>query len=389
MGSAGMTKSLGGVLNLNARQFVSGTTYVNGGTLRLKAGEVNTLLPNNNLAVNFGGTVDLNGGAQFVGSLYSIGSAANEDEQGGTVTNQGASQATLVTNANGSFGGVVSSDVYLAKVGTNGLGLHYPQTYTGGTLVAGGSLTLTDDGSILNSSSLTVLFGQLSLTNNNLKDVPDRLGDSIPIMLGGGILFHQGRAQMDSTERVGAITLAGGYNAVLSSQGGSGTSGTGINSSQLTVASLARSDSSSVVRFNTYGGFGGTDGGNNRILFTSAPALTNGLIGPWAVVDREFASYDPTLGVGPLNSAGFPGYSGATLNSAGPNDNVRHTAGRDVRPQRRYHDRHVELPAPERGQQHRPRRSQADGPGRRPAFRAGDQRCHLLRGQRPGHRGPA
>jgi autotransporter-associated beta strand protein len=323
--TGGMIKSLGGVLNLNARQFVSGTTFVNGGTLRLQAGAVNTLLPNNALAVNFGGTVDLNGGAQFVGSLYSIGSAASEDEQGGTVTNQAGSQATLVTNANGSFGGVVSADVYLAKVGTNGLNLLYPQTYTGGTLIAGGSLTLTDDGSILNSASVAVRFGQLSLTNTNLKDVPNRLGDAIPITLTGGIIFHSGRAQMDSAETIGAVTLAGGYNALLSSQGGSGTSGTGINSAQLTIASLARTDASAVVRFNTYGGLGGTDAGNNRILFTTAPALTNGIIGPWAVVDREFASYDAALGVGPLNSAGFPGYSGATLNSAGPNDNVRHT----------------------------------------------------------------
>ena len=78
-------------------------------------------------------------------------------------------------------------------------------------------------------------------------------------------------------------------------------------------------------------------GSNGRILITTlngaatstvGGGLTNNLIGPWAVVDREFASYIPGLGVGRLNQTGFAGYSINALNGTGANapqvtDNIR------------------------------------------------------------------
>ena len=44
------------------------------------------------------------------------------------------------------------------------------------------------------------------------------------------------------------------------------------------------------------------------------------------MVDREFASYIPVLGVGGLNTAGFAGYSTNTLATGTSSDNIRITA---------------------------------------------------------------
>ena len=61
-----------------------------------------------------------------------------------------------------------------------------------------------------------------------------------------------------------------------------------------------------------------------------AVAGNTNLFGKWAVVDREFASYIPVLGVGALNAPGFAGYSSNFLNrlptpGSAPTENIRTT----------------------------------------------------------------
>ena len=48
----------------------------------------------------------------------------------------------------------------------------------------------------------------------------------------------------------------------------------------------------------------------------------NGILGGWAIVSDRFATYNPTLGLGPLAFPGFSAQSAATLFTAGPTDNV-------------------------------------------------------------------
>ncbi|MBA4015748.1 MAG: hypothetical protein C0483_01025 [Pirellula sp.] len=317
-GTGGLTKDLDGTLNLNVQQFVSGNTYVNGGTLNLVAGATNTLLFNNGLGVNGGATVDLKNGVQFIGSLFSANAGGNTDLGGGIVTNSGA-QATLVTNSNSSFNGQINGTIYLNKTGTNSLNLQKANSYSGPTLITGGTLNLADDGTILNTTAIDVYFGTLTMSNGNLRDNADRVNDAAPITMRGGTLNFAGRAQANSSETLGAVTLLEGNNSIFSND-----ADIGIGSGVLTIASLARSVGSvATLRFNNAGDFGliGTRG---RVMITSAPTLTNNLIGPWAVVDRELASYDATYGVGTLNQVGFAGYSGVSI-IGGPTavDNVR------------------------------------------------------------------
>ncbi|MBB5031378.1 autotransporter-associated beta strand repeat-containing protein [Prosthecobacter vanneervenii] len=324
-GTAGLTKSLPGTLNINAQQFVSGTTYINSGSVVLTStGITNPMLYNQSLAVNFGGTLDLNGNNQFVGGLSSASAGGGNGISGGTVTNNASSQAILTVNGNTNFAGVISGNIYLNKTGTGALNLQSAQTYTGPTLITGGTLTLNDNGALPNTSQpIYINYGGLTLANGNLYNVNNRVNDSAPITMAGGTLSYSGRQQLNSTETLGAITLTEGFNFISAATGG-----TNVNSAILTLASLSRSaGSAATLRFNGSSNSLGAIGSTPNVLITSAPTLTNNIIGAWAIVDREWASYDSTYGVGQLNQNGFAGYSAlGLLSNPTATDNVRFTA---------------------------------------------------------------
>ena len=315
--SGGLTKGLNGTLDFAAQQYVSGNTTVNGGTLQLENGATNTLLFNNGLVVNTGGTVDLNQGVQFIAGLSSQGAAASADIGGGIVTNSGT-QATLVVNSNTTFGGAIQGTIYLDKTGTGGLTFTSAQSYTGNTLITGGTLTLVDGGTI-NTPAIGINYGSLTLTNTGLLDNADRV-NSAPITMDGGNITFSGRVATNSSETLGTVSLVEGFNSVFNTNGG-----TGINSSILTLGSLTRpAGSAATVRFNS----GATIGliGSTPNILISGITLSHNIIGPWAIVDRDYASYDPTYGIGNLNNPGFPGYAGSGLNSSPlATDNVRFT----------------------------------------------------------------
>ncbi len=322
-GTAGITKSLPGTLNLNGQQFVSGNTIVNGGTLNLTSAATNTLLFNNGLGINAGATVDLKNGVQFIGSLFSANAGGNTDLGGGTLTNSGA-QATLVTNSNSNFNGQITGTIFLNKTGTNPLNLQNANTYSGSTLITGGTVTLQDDGTLLSTPAIDINYGSLTLSNNTLRDMSDRVNNAAPITMKGGNLSFNGRAQTNSTETLGAVTIVEGHNTIFP-----GRADPGINSADLTLASLARSiGSTATLRFNNLGSVG-LIGNQSRVLVTANPTLTNNILGPWAIVDREYATYDATYGISALGQAGMAGYAGSGLNTNPlATDNVRFaTAG--------------------------------------------------------------
>ncbi len=320
-GTGGMTKSLGGTLNLNSQQFVSGNTTVNGGTLNLTPGATNTLLFNNGLVVNNGGTVDLKNGVQFISGLSSANGGGNTDLGGGTVTNSGA-QATLVVNSNTNFNGQITGTIYLNKTGTGALNLQNANPYTGNTFITGGTVTLQDDGTLLSTPAIDINYGGLTLSNNTLRDNANRVNDAAPITMKGANLSFNGRAQTNSTETLGAVTLVEGHNSIFP-----GRADPGINSADLTLASLTRSvGSTATLRFNNLGSMG-LIGSQSRVFVTTNPTLTNNIIGPWAIMDREYATYDATYGISALGQVGMAGYDGSSLNTSPlATDNVRHTA---------------------------------------------------------------
>ncbi|MEA3213309.1 MAG: hypothetical protein QOE70_6366 [Chthoniobacter sp.] len=370
-GTAGLTKADAGNLNLSALQYYTGTTTVNGGTLKLGSA-ANTLFPNNALVVNPGGTLDLNGQAQFIGTLSSAAAGATTNIGGGTITSSLAG-ATLVANTGSAnySGGLTGTGLAFVRSGTGGtLAILNPLTYTGPTLINGGALssggtiqgtTLVDNGALPNTSSININFASLNLNNSSsnagssASDSATRVNPLTPITLSGGGFNYYGRASTLSAESIGPVALERGTSIISSTM--QTNFGVAPDSATLTLASLTRNAANgATIQFaqnytnNSTGTLGLINDGAGRshnIIITAAPTLSNNLIGGWAVTSHfftttgaEFATYVPGLGVTDLANpvgngftvvTGTPGYDGAAIPAGNqPTQNIRLLAGGTV-----------------------------------------------------------
>jgi autotransporter-associated beta strand protein len=316
MGSAALTKALPGTLTFARQQFVTNQTVVNAGTLNLVSGGTNTLYPNQNLTVNTGATVDLKNGVQFVASLGSSNGGGQTELGGGTVTNSGT-QATLVTTG-GSLNGVITGTVAVTKAGSGDWNLQGANTYAGPTTIVGGKVNLQDGGSLSATSAITASRGMLYLINWSNVFSGERVNDAAPITLRGGNIAIETRGVINVSETFGDLTIQGGLNQLQGHYGASD-----VNPSTFTFGTFTRAGATSFLRFDKSGNLG--QPGQINVTFSGGIPLTNNIIGPWAIVDREWASYGG-LGVVALGATGGPAYSGASINSAGSTDNVRFTA---------------------------------------------------------------
>ena len=102
-----------------------------------------------------------------------------------------------------------------------------------------------------------------------------------------------------------------------------------------TFASLSSSGSATVNFAAPNVGTLGNGGDTAAVYFTQAPALVNGIIGGWAVVNgADFAGYTAASGVAAPNVNGVPNYTNTNnLGAAGATDNVNltqsvHSTGR-------------------------------------------------------------
>ncbi|OYW27815.1 MAG: hypothetical protein B7Z47_06345, partial [Chthoniobacter sp. 12-60-6] len=253
-----------------------------------------------------------------------------------------ASVAALILGAdNGGFnwGGVIKQEVgagamSFLKSSPQQYNFLNANTYSGATVFAGGVNLFADGGTLSNTSSIGVNYAYFRLDDNVNFALANRVNINADITLKGGSLVYVGRTQTETSQSVGNVILAEGYNMIQSANGG-----TGINSATLNILSLTRTaGSTATLRIPDNGS--GAIGSTGRVLITSlngvltstnaggvninSGGLVNGLIGPWAVVDREFASYIPDYGVGRLNQTGFAGYSINTLNGTPiATDNIR------------------------------------------------------------------
>ncbi|MDB5320604.1 MAG: Autotransporter-associated beta strand repeat protein [Phycisphaerales bacterium] len=364
-GTAGLNKADGGSLTLAAPQYYTGTTTVNGGTLQLASGATNTVMFNNTLVVNSGGTLDLNGGVQTVGTLSSANAASATNVGGGAITSSTGAGTLVVNSGAASFAGTIGgANVAFARSGSGLVNLIGQLTYGGPTLFNGGGITsgntlggttLVDSGALTNTSSITINFASLNLnnsTNNNTASMFDsstRLNPATPISLSGGSFNYLGRGGVLSSQSIGPVTLVQGTSIISASNQSNFSAGNAA--ATLTLASLTRNAANgATIEFaqnyqnNSSGNLGlQTDGAgrSENIIITAAPTLTNNIIGGWALAvggtsnnayfntgTAEFASYIPGLGVGALNTAGFAGYDGTAIPAVNqPNQNIRIAAG--------------------------------------------------------------
>ena len=324
-GTYNLTKGLGGTLIFSAPVYDTTTTNwlcLNGGTVQLNAGN-STLLTGISVGIQPGAVFDLNGNAQYITSLAvnNTPGAGNSIAAGSVVSSSGT--GTLVVNSNNNFPGQIVGNINFAKAGGNAATLSGGNSYSGPTAISGGTVTLQDAGVLANTPSITVNAATLSMADNGLAGISNRLG-SAPVTLNGGVLNYTGRAQTASVESVAAVTLGSGESFITSTAGG-----TNLNSADLMLAGLTPTNDATVDFSSVAGSTGasGLIGSSNRVQIAGM-TNTDNIIGGWAVTLRDFASYLPTLGVGPLNQTGFAGYSNVSQATSTwqPTDNVKLTS---------------------------------------------------------------
>lgn len=330
--SGGLVKSGAGTLELTTGfHTYTGITQVNQGVLKLSGGD-QTLFPNQNLTLA-GGALDLNGSVQNVNVIRADNQGLGRNDQlavtGGSVINTSATEALLgISTGNISFSGSIgngnAADSDIAVLRSQAAGsfqdwnLYGNHTYTGASLFNGGRTQVLDGARLSGTTAVEIANATLLFAGSNasaeLVETGNRLNDSASVTLRGGMFQVRGYAAQNYVENVGALTITAGQSFVDVAE-----PGTNLNSYEVIFSSLAQ-NSGGTVRFT---GVDGALGSLARVKFTTAPTLTNNLIGPWALFEREFASYIPEVGVGALNTAGFAGYAANTINTALATDNIR------------------------------------------------------------------
>lgn len=203
-GSGGMTVNGAGTVLLNATATYTGATTVQNGTLRINA--ANRLLTTTALTVN-GGTFDLNGNNQTVGSLSG---------SGGTIA-LGSGVLTTNTSGSSSYSGSITGSGGITHSGSGTLSLSGSSSYSGSTIVSAGTLNVahanalgtTGGGTTVSSGATLSLQGSVTVTGESLTltgagaggagalrnvsgtntwDGPVTLGGNTTITAAGGIL---------------------------------------------------------------------------------------------------------------------------------------------------------------------------------------------------------
>ncbi len=293
------------VLTLRAPNTYTGGTTINAGIVSVGSGGTGvptasvSALGTGGVTVNTGGTLRLwikNDAAFTIGNNLTVNGGTLRNEDGnhtlsGTVfvDTAGATLTSVFAGKNLTLSNVVSGPGNVtANAGASQVILTAANTYGGATVVNSGTLSLSGaGGAILNSTGVTVNAGTFLLDNTAAANSGNRVANALPVTMNGGTFnFAHTAGAANYSETAGALTL-GGAGTVAASQAASG------QTSALTLASLTRNAGAGV-------NFTGTGLGadtRNRILFTAAPVLSDGIIGPWATINGNLATYDNTLGV--------------------------------------------------------------------------------------------
>ncbi|MEI7956322.1 MAG: autotransporter-associated beta strand repeat-containing protein, partial [Verrucomicrobiota bacterium] len=328
-GSVALTKTGAGTLTLSGSNTYSGATIISNGTLAI--GSTTGLSPNSTVTINGPtGFLDVNGFSATMDGLLGTG----------TVTNNGASDATLTAGAVGgssTFSGVIqdgSKAISLTKSGIGTLTLNGINTYSGTTTIANGTVSVANPGlgGNLGSSSTAIILGDDShkgtLSYSNNSDLSYTRG--LTVNAGGGEMdiTSTGKTLTLMTGGVttsGTFTLGGAGNGVVNSiiSGSGGFTKANTGTLLLGSANTYSGDttiSSGVLQLGNIAALPSGIGNGNLILnatldLNNLSITINGLSG--AGILTNSAGSPVTLTAGSNNAAGnFAGViqdgSGAT-----------------------------------------------------------------------------
>jgi hypothetical protein len=206
-GTGGFTKDAAGTLTLAGANTYSGSTNVNGGTL--KAGVITSAFGLNSAVTlaNIAGVVlDITGYYNSIGSLTSGGATGGNVILGAATLNIGGNNTSP-----SAYAGVISGTGALIKLGTGTLILSGSNTYSGLTTISAGTLKLGATGNAPNTPLGTIAAGTIVESNATLDLGGFTLGTTEALTINGtgvggtsGAIMNSGGSASFS----GDITLA-------------------------------------------------------------------------------------------------------------------------------------------------------------------------------------
>jgi fibronectin-binding autotransporter adhesin len=220
--------------------------------------------------------------------------------------------ASLVLNIGSSStpvtftGGLNLSAGNITKSGTGSLLLQSNNTFSGNLAVLGGSVSLTGpNGTASGAAQISVARTTSFTVDNSAGNNNDRLGAGTDLVLDGGTLTLRGNNTTESFDRI--VVRAGA--SVIDFTGSTGTN------TWNATGGLVR-DSRGSMRITSQ-----SLGSGNRILLGGQ---AEGLIGAWATVGGNFATYNATNGI-----QAFTAYNNVVLATANATDNVLRSVSDD------------------------------------------------------------
>ncbi|MFL9825409.1 autotransporter domain-containing protein [Rhodoplanes sp. SY1] len=193
-----LTKAGAGILTLIGANTYTGGTLVTGGLINFSA------------ANNFGtGLITLNGG----GLQWATGTTADISSR---LTAIGTNGGIFDTNGNiVSFASGLTGAGSVTKTGAGTLALGAVNTYSGGTLINGGTLALTGSGSIAASSGVNIATGatfdiSATTTGATIKTLAGATGSTVALGAKTLTLSNASSTFAGSLTGTGGLTIAGG-----------------------------------------------------------------------------------------------------------------------------------------------------------------------------------
>ncbi|NBT25489.1 MAG: hypothetical protein EBT09_02790, partial [Actinobacteria bacterium] len=282
-GTGGIVKTGASTLVFTGSNTYSGTTVVNGGTLRLGGSTGERIADTSAVSVGTGATFDVNGRSERVGS---IAGAGNVVLGAGTLTSGDTSDTT--------FSGVISGAGDLVKLGSGTLTLSGTNTFTGSTTISAGAIAVSADAG-LGATSAEVLMngGTLSATDSFTLDASRGVTlstgatstvtvASTKTLLAAGVISGSGNLTKSGAGTItltGANSFTGTFTVSVGAAvvGDGATSGSLATTSIVTNADLSFSRSDNVSSSAAITGTGGlTKLGNGTLTLTNTGTSYSG-----------------------------------------------------------------------------------------------------------------
>ncbi|MBV6500212.1 MAG: hypothetical protein CJBNEKGG_02682 [Prosthecobacter sp.] len=246
-------------------------------------------------------------------SLITAGGRTLALGNGGLATTDAASWSTSV---NDTFSGTKTTLSIAGRVG------------------GGGGIELRNE--VTTSATTDPANGPLVNRNNS-----NRIGNTVTLESNGGLFtFHNNMVNSTFAETVGQLLLSQGQLQLQTYRAGtSGTSTLTFDSLKVepgaTIDFLGRqNDGGSITTVvNSIGEGGSTAAINrNRILFSQTPVLDDGILGGWATIDNEWATYDTNVADGQdgVKRLAASGYNTGDQTGWGTSNNVKMQAARTL-----------------------------------------------------------